>query len=59
MCCNLFISNIDNYKLQCYTGRITPRVEYMKQITIDMGKNKYKELKELSYKRYPWRTTVN
>lgn len=34
-------------------------MEYMKQIIIDMGKNSYKELKELSNDRDPWRTAAN
>ncbi|KAF0760252.1 craniofacial development protein 2-like [Aphis craccivora] len=32
-----------------HIGRGRPRMEYMKQIIIDMGKNSYKELKELMY----------
>lgn len=36
-----------------------PRKEYMKQIMIDTDKYSYKGLKELSYKRESWRTTVN
>jgi len=34
-----------------HIGRGKPRMEYMKQIIIDMGKNSYKELKELSNHR--------
>jgi len=35
-------------------------MEYMKQIIIDMGKNSYKELKELLSKdRDTWRTSAN
>jgi len=34
-------------------------MEYMKQIMIDIGKDSYKELKKLSYKRKAWRTAAN
>lgn len=34
-------------------------MEYMKQIIIDMGKNSYKDLKELSNDRDAWRTAAN
>jgi hypothetical protein len=33
-------------------------MEYVKQIMIDMGKDSYKELKELSYNREEWRTAA-
>jgi len=39
-----------------YIERGRLRMEYLKQIMIDMGKNGYKELKELSYKRKAWST---
>jgi len=34
-------------------------MEYMKKIMIDMGKNIYKELKELNNDREAWRTAAN
>lgn len=34
-------------------------MEYMKQIMIDVGKDSYKELKELSYNMEAWITAVN
>jgi hypothetical protein len=40
-------------------GRGKPRMEYMKQIMIDMRKDNYKKLKELSYNRKVWRTAAN
>lgn len=42
-----------------HIGSERPRMEYMKQIMIDMGKNSYKELKELSNDAKSWRTVVN
>jgi len=39
--------------------RERPRMEYMKQIIIDMRKNSYKELKELSNDRDACRTAAN
>jgi len=42
-----------------HIGRERPRMEYMKQIIMDMGKNSYKELKELSNDRDAWRTAAN
>ncbi|VVC40587.1 Reverse transcriptase domain [Cinara cedri] len=42
-----------------HIGKGRPRMEYMKQIIIDMGKNSYKELKELSNDRVTWRTAAN
>lgn len=34
-------------------------MEYMKQVMIDMGKDSYKGLKELSYNREAWITAAN
>jgi hypothetical protein len=45
--------------IEGYIGRGRPIMEYMKQIMIDMGKNSYRELKELSYNRKTWRTAAN
>jgi hypothetical protein len=45
--------------IEGYIGRGRPRMEYMKQIMIDMGKDNYKELKELSYNREAWRIAAN
>jgi len=42
-----------------HIGRGRPRMEYMKQIIIDMGKNSYKELKELSNDKDACRTAAN
>lgn len=42
-----------------HIGRGRPRMEYMKQLMSDMGKNSYKKLKELSNDREAWRTAAN
>ncbi|VVC27478.1 Hypothetical protein CINCED_3A011221 [Cinara cedri] len=42
-----------------HIGRGRPRMEYTKQIIIDIGKNSYKELKELSNDKVTWRTAAN
>ncbi|KAF0763285.1 craniofacial development protein 2-like [Aphis craccivora] len=42
-----------------YIGRGRSRMEHMKQIIMNMGKNSYKELKELSYNREAWRIAAN
>lgn len=39
-------------------GRGRLRTEYMKQNTIDVGKNCYKELNELSNDKKAWRTVA-
>lgn len=40
-------------------GRGSLRIEYMKQIMIDMGKTSYKQLNKLSNDRESWRFAVN
>jgi len=42
-----------------HIGRGRPRMEYTKQIIVEMGKNSYKELKGLSNDRDEWRTAAN
>jgi len=51
--------NVIESDVEGYIRRGRPRMEYMKQIMIDMGKDSYKELKELSYNREAWRTAAN
>ncbi|KAF0764776.1 craniofacial development protein 2-like [Aphis craccivora] len=45
--------------IEGHIGRGRPRIEYMKQILIDTGKNSYKEFEELSNDRGSWRSAAN
>jgi hypothetical protein len=51
--------NVIEGDVEGYIGRGRLRMEYMKQIMIDTGKDNYKELKELSYNRKAWRNSAN
>jgi len=51
--------NVIEGDVEGYIGKGRPRMEYMKQILIDMVKDSYKELKKLSYNREAWRTAAN
>jgi len=51
--------NVIEGDVEGYIGRGRSRMEHMKQIIMNMGKNSYKELKELSYNREAWRIAAN
>lgn len=51
---NSLTKNVKEGDVEGYV-RGMPRMEYMKQIIIDIGKDSYKKLKELSYNREAWR----
>lgn len=42
-----------------YIRRGKPRMKYMEQIIVDMGKNSCKKFKKLNYTREAWRTAAN
>jgi hypothetical protein len=56
---NCTMKNVIEGDVKGYIGRGRTRMEYMKQIMTDMGKDSYKDVKELSYNREAWRTAAN